>query len=799
MRMKWRDYAQFFTVATSKEPFPYQVKLAELDSLPVLLNVPTGAGKTAAVSLAWLWRRFCHPDHFIRNATPRRLIYCLPMRTLVEQTRDSIVSCLAAISARDERFSDVAVNVLMGGENDAEWLHYPEQVQILIGTQDMLLSAALNRGYGMSRFRWPHAFGLLHNDCVWVYDEVQLMGAGLPTTAQLEALRGTFGTFNPSQSVWMSATLDKSWLNTVDFAKKIDTLDAFQLSDSDLSCPSLQMRMTAQKTLTEVVGISAVDKDIKTLAKFVLDKHRADSLTLVVLNQAERAQQVAKLLMGGAAETEVLLIHSRFRPSDRQRVNTQLLSPVGTQGRIVVATQVVEAGVDISASVLISELAPWPSMVQRFGRCNRYGEELEANICWVDVPEKSSTPYSSEELDASRRILRGLEGKRVAPLDLPCVSTALPAAHVLRKRDLVDLFDTTADLSGHDIDISRFVREENDLDVQVFWRSWESERPPADMLHPLREELCAVQVWALKAFLTTDRICWRWDYLTSGWLRVNVRGIRPGMTLLLHSDQGGYTADIGWDKALKAPVQPVGAHTGVKPEDVASDPYTVSGEWQSLADHTDQVVRVMMHFTKKITLPVEFKGALMDGARWHDAGKAHQVFQETMRTCDVPQPSEQEMWAKAPASLKRHSQPHFRHELASAMTFLANSNLEMGLQRYLAAYLVASHHGKVRLSIRSLPGENLPKGVQPDTRIARGIWDGSMVTGANLGGEVSFPDTVMNLATMELGVTANGEPSWLEMMLRIRDEFGPFRLTYLESLLRAADIRASIGEEGGIE
>ena len=38
------------------------------------------------------------------------------------------------------------------------------------------LSRALNRGYGMSRYRWPMHFGLLNNDCLWVLDETQLMG-----------------------------------------------------------------------------------------------------------------------------------------------------------------------------------------------------------------------------------------------------------------------------------------------------------------------------------------------------------------------------------------------------------------------------------------------------------------------------------------------------------------------------------------------------------------------------------------------------------------------------------------------
>src|SRR5438046_9182891 len=41
---------------------------------------------------------------------------------------------------------------------------------------DALCAAAINRGYGMSRYRWPMHFGSLNNDCLWVMDETQLMG-----------------------------------------------------------------------------------------------------------------------------------------------------------------------------------------------------------------------------------------------------------------------------------------------------------------------------------------------------------------------------------------------------------------------------------------------------------------------------------------------------------------------------------------------------------------------------------------------------------------------------------------------
>ena len=52
------------------------------------------------------------------------------------------------------------------------------------------MSAALMRGYGASRYRWPIDFALLHNDALWVFDEVQLAGAAITTSAQLEAFRG---------------------------------------------------------------------------------------------------------------------------------------------------------------------------------------------------------------------------------------------------------------------------------------------------------------------------------------------------------------------------------------------------------------------------------------------------------------------------------------------------------------------------------------------------------------------------------------------------------------------------------
>jgi CRISPR-associated endonuclease/helicase Cas3 len=92
------SYQAYFKKATAHEPYDYQIKLAE-QAWPDLLDIPTGMGKTAAVTLAWLYRR-CQ----LQQDIPRRLIWCLPMRVLVEQTRDNIQTWLERLEAYHRDF-----------------------------------------------------------------------------------------------------------------------------------------------------------------------------------------------------------------------------------------------------------------------------------------------------------------------------------------------------------------------------------------------------------------------------------------------------------------------------------------------------------------------------------------------------------------------------------------------------------------------------------------------------------------------------------------------------------------------
>jgi hypothetical protein len=108
-------YETLFHLATGfAAPRPWQAELAAQDACRNrLINIPTGLGKTEAVALAWLWHRMIRGD----ERWPRRLVWCLPMRVLVEQTVDRIEAMLRRLSAADGSKSDeISVHQLMGGD-----------------------------------------------------------------------------------------------------------------------------------------------------------------------------------------------------------------------------------------------------------------------------------------------------------------------------------------------------------------------------------------------------------------------------------------------------------------------------------------------------------------------------------------------------------------------------------------------------------------------------------------------------------------------------------------------------------
>lgn len=783
------DFAEFFRHATGNHPYEYQRKLGGLDRPPSVLEIPTGAGKTEALLAPWLHERI------VRGTGPRRLVYALPMRTLVEQTRDVAREMRKRLGIGSEH---VAIHTLMGGQASRDWRDNPELPQVLVGTIDMLLSRALGRGYAESRYDWPVSFGLLNSDCRWVFDEVQLMGPARGTSAQLAGLRDSLGTALPCETIWASATIDRKALETFDHPR---LGPVHGLADEDRA-GQLGARLTARKILERLDLSDESPANLpRTIARALLERHASGSRSIVVLNTVGTAQAVFDALRRRLARVdeppEVVLLHSRFRPPDRAERMAEALAPLEDgPGRIVVATQVIEAGVDTSARLLATETAPFSSVVQRLGRCNRAAEYDDASVLWLDrgePSERTAAPYRSEDLETARAELAELIGSSLSPETV--AARSVPERRIetaiLRRRDLLDLFDTSPDLSGMDVDVSGFIREDDERSVSVFFRDLRADHAsgvaPEDQPAPGRDELVAVPLGKFGR-----RRVWRLDHLDGVW---RPGSPAPGEAVLLDSGEGGYSSATGWDPRLGDFVDPAGP----PPDPERAEGYDHDGKsvaqrsWATIADHLSDARTTASELLSAIG-PIDgdrrTAETVVTAAAVHDLGKAHPAFQDMLLAGVADEPERElrrgQLWAKSDHRGGRHRRRHFRHELASALALRAGNGASAPSD--LAVYLVAAHHGRVRLSIRPAPDERAPDD-SPDTpRFALGIAEGDELPAVEtpLG---TWPQTQLALGCMELGAP----DAWAEMACGLRDDpaLGPFRLAYLEALVRIADWRAS--------
>ena len=888
-------FEQFFTRLTGgRNAHRWQSDLAVPQACGNrLIRIPTGFGKTLGVLAAWCWHRLERRD----DDWPRRLVWCLPMRVLVEQTEHEVRSALARIgmlwNGQGSHDGMVGVHPIMGGADAGRWHLYPECEAVLVGTQDMLLSRALNRGYACPRARWPMEFGLLSQDAVWVMDEVQLMDVGLATSGQLQAFRDADGgddkSIRPCATWWMSATLQRAWLDKSPDATEL----AKQLGDRTHRIEPAH-RVGAQWA-EGAKPLSFCQVGNSRLASHAAEWHADEGCgvkgpTLVMVNTVERAVEVWNAIRRDRSlkgtGVDVRLAHSRYRPAERRSWREEFLHgdacAPGTN-RIIVATQVVEAGVDISASLLITELAPWPSLVQRFGRCARWGSIGRVVVVDLDhTTDRQAAPYSLAELCVARNACRELTD--AGPLHLEQFEESHPAllpslypydpAHLLLRHELDELFDTTPDLSGADIDISRFIRSGDERDVQVFWSMIGDESPSAD-LKPTRDELCTVPFLKARDWLCQSgqpgTRAWVWDWLDREWRTVNRRSIYPGQTVLVDAEVGGYRTDAGWDPKSTKPVDLVTTEHNIKyptrrcwkrdgdgwvpaerrVQDVPTEDYADDSEddeslsaiteWQTIASHGLQVGEEAKRMAAKVA--PEFCGLLNLAGRWHDIGKAHDAFQASIQADERPRRSDiakapDEAWP-TPRDMYRidatDQRRGFRHELASTLglfavlqrhapghaallgpwiewfaamgqrlahvghqtdvgpTAVEREILDLGGDEFdLLAYLVCSHHGKVRTAWHAGPADQNAK----DSLLRiRGVREGDVLPPmplAGADGEIGeLPATALDLSASEAGLNPLTGRSWTERVLGLTDRIGPFGLALLETILRAADQRAS--------
>lgn len=860
------DPIEWFHSFTGNTPHSWQAELIrEQQCASRLIRIPTGFGKTLGVVGSWVFNQVVRRD----PRWPRRLILCLPMRVLVEQTEAVVRESLSRVDLLRTEIgkAGVAVHLLMGGLSRSEWHLDVDGNAILIGTQDMLLSRALNRGYACARARWPVEFGLLHQDALWVLDEVQLMDVGLATSAQLESFVAgeASKSLRPTFFWWMSATLQRNWLRSVDTQPRIDELPLSTIPAKDRQGHLWDdVRKPVHQRKIEAVKKGDLGA---ALASATLEAWRgafAGELTLVIVNTVERAcgvySALEKALAKEGSRPDLRLVHSRFRPAERTAWRNDFLrrdAPVPSSGRIVVATQVVEAGVDLDASLLVTELAPWPSLVQRFGRAARGGGK--ATIVVLDPgfrDDKDAAPYAKAELDGAREALGVIDD--VSPARLEQFEEGAPSdqierlypykpAHLLLRREVDELFDTTPDLTGADLDISRFIRSGDERDCTVAWVEVPMDEP-SKMIQAPREALCPVPFLRARAWLCGDKgektrekvRAWVWDWIDGVWRKATRSAILPGRTVLVASEVGGYDATRGFDPGTTTTVQPVAPASPPSPEDLADaaqdgEPQSEYG-YKTIATHGGEVAVEVVRIADALALPDRHRDALRLAGVWHDLGKAHPAFQGSIRAEDRP---EHDDLAKAPARAwsREHlyqdratneRRPGFRHELASALALFAvlenhrpdhpallgpwaailgappapSGNSPTSAEREilaledparfdLVAYLVASHHGKVRASLHAAPADQDYRARDDRGQPIRGVREGDAIPPTRLDASSELPALGLTLEPAALGLSGRTGRSWSERVAELLRAEGPFVLAFLEACLRAADVRAS--------
>ena len=863
------EFVPFAERVTGHSPHPWQIALGVDQTFGHrLIRIPTGFGKTLGVATAWLYHRVVRQD----LTWPTRLVWMLPMRTLVEQTEHVCRDLLGRASAPrtdDSKAPAPDVHVLMGGACSRDFHLEPGKPAILVGTQDMLLSRALNRGYGAGRGRWPIDFGLLSQDVLWVLDEVQLMGVGFTTALQLAAFRDRRAQLRPS-GVWaMSATLQASWLReSPDTQRLAESATSVGLQAEDRNLP---VWTGSRKPVERLAALTPA-----ALATDIAHHHAAlgprGRSTLIVVNTVERARILfAALRRALPSDVPLDLVHSRFRGVERRVWRQELLRDPRPEeaSRVLVATQVVEAGVDLSADLLVTEVCPWPSLVQRLGRLARRGGTGRCVVVELDTG-KHAAPYEGVALDATWSAVEGLSDLSASSLEAfeqahpELLASLYPyqPSHLLLEVEVDELFDTTPDLSGGDLDVSRFIRDGVERDVSVAWIEPKRDDrgravPPGPALRPARDALCAVPFLVAQEWLCDKKrggrlrdkaTAYVWDFLEGRWRLLEQRDLRPGALVLVDAAMGGYDVLVGFDPKLRTTVPvvpPVEAPADERASAAADDETLSEAPWQTIAFHGASVARETGRCLPLLNgrpEAVRLGRLLHLAARWHDLGKAHPAFQAAIEG----RPDARGDIAKAPPSAWARSRwPYrivnppqvrkgFRHELASALALfdvlvrwaapshparlgelarqgavegrpperpgkepsaLEREVLEPAWEEFdLVAYLVMSHHGKLRARLHATSHDQdfaLRCGDLP----IQGVREGDELPAVELstidGRAESLPAAKLTLEPAMLGLSPVTGRSWTERVDALRARWGPFALAYLEALFRAADVRAS--------
>lgn len=157
----------------------------------------------------------------------------------------------------------------------------------------------------------------------------------------------------------------------------------------------------------KVADVSLCPNKLLDIARQAQDKNLK---VLWVANTVDRCIKIAKELNG----ENTFCYHSRFMYCDRVNRHREVVdafNPSEKHGVIAITTQVCEMSLDLDADVLVTELAPASSLIQRMGRCNRSIKgrpPREHGQVYIYEPVDTN-PYGDELIQSGRELLASLK------------------------------------------------------------------------------------------------------------------------------------------------------------------------------------------------------------------------------------------------------------------------------------------------------------------------------------------------------------------------------------------------------
>ena len=326
--------------------------LSKLDTEKILsLNLPTGAGKTLTVLNAAF--KLCKKDK-----TLQRVIYALPFTSIIDQTEKVVKDIFTKNNHNPDDFITVHHHLAEARIKTDENYIEGDKAQLLIENWDKPLilttfwqlfhSIISNKNSQLRKF---------HNisNSVIILDEIQ----SIPykywhlTNVVLKKLTELFN----CKIIFLTATMPLIF-NKEELYPLISDNVRGEFFFAFSRYKILTLKRLEDLTIDELVEIAKDDI-----------KHNQNKSFLFVFNTIDTSIKFYRLLKEIVPQKEFVYLSSNILPIDRkERIDTIRDNP---EGKIIVSTQVVEAGVDIDIDVVYRDFAPLDSIIQTAGRCNR--------------------------------------------------------------------------------------------------------------------------------------------------------------------------------------------------------------------------------------------------------------------------------------------------------------------------------------------------------------------------------------------------------------------------------------------